>query len=137
MPQAVSKGLADIDYKRVKVEVYVQNDIFSMCANPKEYEELKEKQMELLEEEETTTQGSKELKKENVMDIGEVQECKVPKPTREDGYNSDDYEYMELIPESGELKLFEYSIKIQKERERRYNLLNPNTSFNQMTKFTE
>jgi hypothetical protein len=43
MPQAVSKGLADIDYKRVKVEVYVQNDIFSMCANPKEYEELKEK----------------------------------------------------------------------------------------------
>ena len=38
----INKASADIDYKRAKVEVYVQEDIFNQCANPFDYEEIKE-----------------------------------------------------------------------------------------------
>lgn len=32
----------DIDYKKPKINVYTQNDIFTRCMNPKEYELMKE-----------------------------------------------------------------------------------------------
>jgi hypothetical protein len=35
-------AMADIDYKKPKVNVYIQDDIFNRCLNPKEYQHLKE-----------------------------------------------------------------------------------------------
>ena len=37
-----AKAIADIDYKRGKVNVYMASSIFSKCANPSEQEEIKD-----------------------------------------------------------------------------------------------
>jgi hypothetical protein len=41
MPSLAGKNLADLDYKRPKIDVYMQNDLFTQCANPLEFEALR------------------------------------------------------------------------------------------------
>jgi hypothetical protein len=45
--------------------------------------------------------------------------CKVAKPTRDDVYTDEDYEFMSLVPDPIEPKFFEYTSKVQRERNRR------------------
>lgn len=45
--------------------------------------------------------------------------CKVQKPTKDDVYTEEDYEFMSLVPEPIEPKFFEYTTKVQRERNRR------------------
>lgn len=49
--------------------------------------------------------------------------ARVKKPTQEEVYSEEDLEFMSLVPEPHEPKLFEYTIKITKERNRRNALI--------------
>lgn len=46
-------------------------------------------------------------------------ECKIKKPHGEDIYGEDDIDFMELVPEPQEAKLYELTTKISKARERK------------------
>lgn len=110
---APNKGaIADLDYKRPKIDVLIQNDIFNQCANPHENEEL-------MREASTEEDNNKEQTEERKAFDIDFEECRVMKPTKEDIYNDEDYEFMSLVPDPIEPKLFEYTMKVQRERMRR------------------
>ena len=121
--------MADLDYKRPKIDVYVMNDIFNQCANPLDSEELheqsqtKEGSNNVTDEDQFKSALTAENKLPEVLDYAK---CQVPKPTREDVYNEEDYEYMQLVPEPSEPKLYELTQKIYMEKQRRQHLLASN-----------
>ena len=111
-----SKALPDLDYKRTKIDVFVPNDIFSRNANPLDYEDLKD-----------DSSTNEEDRDARMLDQGRVM-----RPTKEVVYNEEDEEFMVLIPEPHEPKLFECSTKILRERQRRNHLLSSQTNFQKL-----
>lgn len=101
--------MADLDYKRPKIDVYIMNDIFNQCANPLESEDLHDMSSTKENEDEQMKSSSaftSQERKHEAMQV-DYEECHVPKPTKEDVYNDEDYEFMSLVPEPHEPKLFE------------------------------
>lgn len=108
--------LPDIDFKRPKVNVYVPTDIFSRCSNPREYDIFKQDYLENNEDIEDMEEVKKSFFED---DEGDFDNCVIKKTKKEECYNEEDKEFMRLIPDPSESKLYELTQMIQKERNRR------------------
>jgi len=107
--------LPDIDFKKPTINVYVPTDIFSRCSNPREYDIFKQDNHENEDMEEV---------KNSFADIeGDFDNCIVEKTKKEECYSEEDKEFIRLIPDPSESKLYELTQMIQKERNRRMFLI--------------
>jgi len=126
-------AMAEIDYKKPKVSVYIQDDIFSRCLNPKEYHYLKDRYES--EDKEELDEDVYMMQDEDFPIKGEESKstfdddyftCEVRKPLKgEEPYGEEDQDFMKLLTDpTGEANLFEVVNKISKERERKEMLMN-------------
>ncbi len=131
----IGKALPDIDYKKPKFNVFMQNDIFTKCIDPADYLSLKELK------EKASTKEDDEVMSENTLVQPEEQEspatnfeedyyhCIVAKPKSAADYPyiaEDDIDMLNLIPEQNEPVLYELVNKVHTEKKRKQYILDAN-----------